>query len=251
MLRHRLPRRAARRPRAPTRCPPPGASAGRCGATASTASRTPGRRAARGPGPGGHLPPRRGRVAGRRPRRALRRHHDGLHAARGPGDGHALGQRRPRPAAVAARAHRHDRARARRGAGARVGAEGPGRDGATCARCWRRRPAASRRRRSRSTSTSTACGPAIAAMAAALGGLDALVFTGGVGERAPEVRAGAAEGLGFLGVAVDAERNAAGAEEIGAGGARACSWSRPARTSRSLAGSAPRSARRQARHLGA
>jgi acetate kinase len=60
----------------------------------------------------------------------------------------------------------------------------------------------------------------IAGMAAALGGLDALVFTGGVGERAPEVRAGAADGLGFLGVAVDAERNAAGAEEIGAGGAR-------------------------------
>ncbi len=60
----------------------------------------------------------------------------------------------------------------------------------------------------------------IAAMAAALGGLEALVFTGGVGERAPEVRAGAAEGLGFLGVAVDAERNAAGAEEIGSGGAR-------------------------------
>ena len=42
---------------------------------------------------------------------------------------------------------------------------------------------------SRSTSTSTACAPAIAAMAAALGGLDALVFTGGVGEHAPEVRA--------------------------------------------------------------
>jgi len=60
----------------------------------------------------------------------------------------------------------------------------------------------------------------IAGMAAALGGLDTLVFTGGVGERAPEVRAGAAEGLAFLGVAVDAERNAAGAEEIGAGVAR-------------------------------
>ena len=51
----------------------------------------------------------------------------------------------------------------------------------------------------------------IAAMAAALGGLDALVFTGGVGERAPEVRARAAEGLAFLGVAVDpaAQRRAA------------------------------------------
>jgi acetate kinase len=41
-----------------------------------------------------------------------------------------------------------------------------------------------------------------AAMAAALGGLDALVFTGGVGEHAPAIRAGAAERLAFLGVAV-------------------------------------------------
>src|SRR5205823_4795789 len=43
----------------------------------------------------------------------------------------------------------------------------------------------------------------IAAMAAALGGLDGLVFTGGVGEHAAPIRAGAAEGLGFLGIAVD------------------------------------------------
>jgi acetate kinase len=49
----------------------------------------------------------------------------------------------------------------------------------------------------------------IAAMAAALGGLDALVFTGGVGERSPPVRAAAADGLGFLGVAVDTGRNGA------------------------------------------
>jgi acetate kinase len=47
----------------------------------------------------------------------------------------------------------------------------------------------------------------IAAMAAALGGVEALVFTGGVGERAPAVRAAAADGLAFLGVAVDPERN--------------------------------------------
>ena len=44
----------------------------------------------------------------------------------------------------------------------------------------------------------------VAAMAAALGGLDALVFTGGVGERAATVRARAAERLAFLGVALDA-----------------------------------------------
>lgn len=47
----------------------------------------------------------------------------------------------------------------------------------------------------------------IATMAAALGGLDGLVFTGGVGERAPAIRAGAADRLGFLGLAVDAARN--------------------------------------------
>lgn len=47
----------------------------------------------------------------------------------------------------------------------------------------------------------------IAAMAAALNGLDILVFTGGIGEHQPDVRAEAASGLGFLGVAIDAGRN--------------------------------------------
>ena len=61
----------------------------------------------------------------------------------------------------------------------------------------------------------------IAAMAAALGGLDAMVFTGGVGERSAPVRAAAAAGLGFLGVAVDATRNGAadGDADISAAGA--------------------------------
>jgi acetate kinase len=49
----------------------------------------------------------------------------------------------------------------------------------------------------------------IAAMAASLGGLDALVFTGGVGEHQPGIRAAAAAGLSFLGVAVDEAANAA------------------------------------------
>ena len=48
-----------------------------------------------------------------------------------------------------------------------------------------------------------------AAMVAALGGLDALVFTGGVGEHAPAVRAAAADRLGFLGVGIDLDRNTA------------------------------------------
>jgi acetate kinase len=51
----------------------------------------------------------------------------------------------------------------------------------------------------------------VAAMAAAMGGLDAIVFTGGVGERAAEVRARACEALAFLGVELDPTVNA-GAE---------------------------------------
>ena len=49
---------------------------------------------------------------------------------------------------------------------------------------------------------------AVAAMAAAMGGLDALAFTGGVGEHAPTIRALTADGLGFLGVELDERRNA-------------------------------------------
>jgi acetate kinase len=60
----------------------------------------------------------------------------------------------------------------------------------------------------------------IAAMAAALGGLDALVFTGGAGEASAPLRARATEGLGFLGVALDESANAAarGDAEVGAPG---------------------------------
>ncbi|MBB5957994.1 acetate kinase [Saccharothrix tamanrassetensis] len=47
----------------------------------------------------------------------------------------------------------------------------------------------------------------IAAMTASLGGLDLLVFTGGVGEHDAVVRDRTVEGLGFLGVTLDAERN--------------------------------------------
>jgi acetate kinase len=47
----------------------------------------------------------------------------------------------------------------------------------------------------------------IAAMAAALGGLDVVAFTGGVGERSAEVRTRAAAGLGFLGLRIDEALN--------------------------------------------
>ncbi|GAA3465300.1 acetate/propionate family kinase [Saccharothrix longispora] len=51
----------------------------------------------------------------------------------------------------------------------------------------------------------------IAAMAASLGGLDVLVFTGGIGEHDPVVRARAVEGLAFLGLRLGPTRNAAAA----------------------------------------
>jgi len=46
-------------------------------------------------------------------------------------------------------------------------------------------------------------------MAVALGGLDALVFTAGVGENSPSIRERVCARLGFLGVRLDAEANAA------------------------------------------
>ena len=49
---------------------------------------------------------------------------------------------------------------------------------------------------------------AIAAMAAAMGGMDVLVFTAGVGENSAEVRAAACDGLEFLGIRLDAQVNA-------------------------------------------
>ena len=48
---------------------------------------------------------------------------------------------------------------------------------------------------------------AVAAMAVALDGLDALVFTAGVGENSAGVRQAVGDLLGFLGVAIDRERN--------------------------------------------
>jgi acetate kinase len=49
----------------------------------------------------------------------------------------------------------------------------------------------------------------IGAFAAALGGLDTLVFAGGIGENAPTIRARICQGLEFLGIELDEERNAA------------------------------------------
>ncbi len=54
----------------------------------------------------------------------------------------------------------------------------------------------------------------IGAYAAALGGLDTLVFAGGIGENSPQVRARICEGFGFLGIELDESHNAAAASVI-------------------------------------
>jgi acetate kinase len=54
---------------------------------------------------------------------------------------------------------------------------------------------------------------AVGSLATAMGGIDALVFTAGVGEHAAELRAEVCRGLEFLGLAIDLDRNAAAAPD--------------------------------------
>ncbi len=61
----------------------------------------------------------------------------------------------------------------------------------------------------------------IGAFAAVLGGVDTLVFAGGIGENAPVVRTRVCERLGFLGIELDASRNAATAAVISRDACRA------------------------------
>jgi len=56
----------------------------------------------------------------------------------------------------------------------------------------------------------------IGALAASIGGISTLVFTGGMGENAPRIRAKICEGLEFLGVILDPEQNEEGARLISA-----------------------------------
>ena len=55
-----------------------------------------------------------------------------------------------------------------------------------------------------------------AALACDIGGMDALVFTGGIGENNPDIRRDICAALEFLGVAADAKKNESGAADIGA-----------------------------------
>jgi acetate kinase len=67
-------------------------------------------------------------------------------------------------------------------------------------------------------------GRELGSLAASLGGLDALVFTAGIGEHAPEIRRRVCEQAGWLGIELDGTANTAGAARITTAGSRASAW---------------------------
>jgi acetate kinase len=67
----------------------------------------------------------------------------------------------------------------------------------------------------------------IGSLAAALGGLDAIVFTGGIGENAAVIRERVCRDAAWLGIELDPAANAAGGPRISTPGARTSAWSIP------------------------
>ncbi len=67
-------------------------------------------------------------------------------------------------------------------------------------------------------------GRELGSLAAALGGLDAIVFTGGIGENSAEIRARICRDAAWLGVVLDEEANRAGGPSISAAGGKTAVW---------------------------
>jgi acetate kinase len=61
-------------------------------------------------------------------------------------------------------------------------------------------------------------------MAAALGGIDALVFTAGIGEHAPAIRARVCAAAGWLGIELDAAQNNRAGSRISRSTSRTSAW---------------------------
>jgi acetokinase family protein len=98
----------------------------------------------------------------------------------------------------------------------------------TCATCWlASRPTRARPPRWRPSATGSEY---VGAYLAALGGAQAVVFTGAIGERSPEVRARACQGLEWLGPTLDPRAKTAATEgepRISAAGARLAAFEIP------------------------
>jgi acetate kinase len=76
----------------------------------------------------------------------------------------------------------------------------------------------------------------VGALASTLGGLDALIFTAGIGERSAEIRERVCRGLEWLGVTLDAEANASAAERISLPGGKVATLVLPTDEERVIAG---------------
>ncbi len=70
-------------------------------------------------------------------------------------------------------------------------------------------------------------GRELGSLAAALGGLDAIVFTAGVGENSAEIRARVCQSAAWLGIEVDASANAGGGPRISTASSRVAVWTIP------------------------
>jgi acetate kinase len=64
-------------------------------------------------------------------------------------------------------------------------------------------------------------------LAAALGGVDGLVFTAGIGENAPEIRRRICEASSWLGITLDSEANNRRASRVSTPGSRVSAWVLP------------------------
>ena len=78
-------------------------------------------------------------------------------------------------------------------------------------------------------------GQELGAMAAALGGLDALVFTAGIGENAPEIRRRVCRDAAWLGIELDEEANQTGRQRISRAATRPSVWVIPTDEERMIA----------------
>jgi acetate kinase len=79
-------------------------------------------------------------------------------------------------------------------------------------------------------------GRELGSLAAALGGPDALAFTGGIGENAAPVRAAVCRDGAWLGIDLDESANDAGKPRITTQGSRAAAWVLPTDEERVIAG---------------
>jgi acetate kinase len=70
-------------------------------------------------------------------------------------------------------------------------------------------------------------GRELGSLVAALGGLDALVFTGGIGEHAAEIRARVCQDAGWIGIRLDQASNARGGPRLSPGESAPSAWMLP------------------------